>query len=534
MSDLVRIRRALLSVSDKSRLLELARCLSEHDVEIISTGGTAHALREAGFRVTSVDEVTGFPEMLDGRVKTLHPKVHGALLGLRENVAHQQAMRAHGIEPIDLLCVNLYPFADTLRRLGASAAHPDHEHEIIEQIDIGGPAMLRSASKNFGAVTVLSDPAQYSECITELRAHHGATTLALRRRLAQAVFARTAQYDNAIAAWMAPAPDPQENGLPVRTCLNLERALSLRYGENPHQSAALYVEGPRGGVAGAKMLHGKPLSYNNLLDASAAWMLVSDLAQGPGVLAAAAIIKHTNPCGASIDVTGSLRSAFEKAYAGDPLAAYGGILALSRPVDLETAVSIADGQKFFEVILAPGFDGGSVELLGKRWANVRLLEVSSDQEQNSSLEWRSVSGGLLAQSPDRLPIDATQWRLAAGPTPEPQRLRDAAALWIICKHVKSNAIVIGTDGALLGAGAGQMDRVTSCRLATEKAGARCKGAIAASDAFFPFEDGPRVLIDAGVTMIVQPGGSKRDEETIRLCAQRGVTCMLTGERHFRH
>lgn len=534
MSDLVRIRRALVSVSDKSRLLDLAKCLREHDVEIISTGGTAKALREAGYPVTSVDEVTGFPEMLDGRVKTLHPKVHGALLGLRENMAHQHAMQAHGIEPIDLLCVNLYPFADTLRRLGAHAAHPDHEHEIVEQIDIGGPAMLRSASKNFSAVTVLSDPAQYDECIDELRAHHGATTLALRRKLAQAVFVHTARYDSAIAAWMAGASGSQEGELPERACLNLQRALSLRYGENPHQSAALYVEGRRGGVAGAEMLHGKPLSYNNLLDASAAWMLVTDLAQCPSVLAAAAIIKHTNPCGASVDMTGSLRSAFENAYAGDSLAAYGGILALSRPVDLETAASIAEGQKFFEVILAPGFDAGSADLLGKRWANVRLLRVSPDQENGSNLEWRSVSGGMLAQSPDRVPVDVSQWKLAAGPKPEPQRLRDAAALWVICKHVKSNAIVIGADGALCGAGAGQMDRVTSCRLATEKAGARCHGAVAASDAFFPFEDGPRVLIDAGVTMIVQPGGSKRDDDTIRLCAQRGVTCMLTGERHFRH
>lgn len=526
MRDLVVPARALLSVSDKRDLLTLARCLADFGVELVSTGGTAQTLRNAGYPVRTIDDLTGFPEVLDGRVKTLHPKVHGGLLGLRERSTHVQAMRSHGIEPIDLVCVNLYPFEETLARGESDPAR------IIEQIDIGGPAMIRSASKNHASVVVLTDPSQYDACVEQMRANSGGTTLSFRRKLAAAAFLRTARYDAAIASWMEPVSG---HDWPDSLVLAMTRVASLRYGENPHQGAALYVAAGKkaAGVAGAQLRHGKPLSYNNLLDASAAWTLVCDMATHVSDSVAAAIIKHTNPCGAAALTGALLHEAFDRAYSGDPRAAYGGILAVSQVMDAETAAGVAAGQKFFEVIIAPGFEAGALKTLADRWPNVRLMEINTE-EPVDRLDHRAISGGVLFQMSDEGVAASSTWKHAAGPPPLSSTLRQAETIWIICKHLKSNAIAIGGDGALFGAGAGQMDRVTACRLAVEKAGHRAQGAIAASDAFFPFDDGPRHLIDAGVAMIVHPGGSKRDQDTFQLCEARGVTCMLTGERHFRH
>jgi phosphoribosylaminoimidazolecarboxamide formyltransferase/IMP cyclohydrolase len=529
MSHPVAIRRALLSVSDKTDLIPFARRLDQLGVQIISTGGTAAALAAAGIAVTPIQDVTGFPEMMDGRVKTLHPAVHGALLALRDNDEHIAAMREHGITPIDLVCINLYPFERTVRESDVTEA------EAIEQIDIGGPAMIRSSAKNHRFVTVVTDPGQYDRVVSELNANEGSTTIEMRRELAAAAFTRTAEYDTAISAWMS---SQKPKAFPAMLRLVYAHKRDLRYGENPHQAAALYADPTFGeaNVVSADVLHGKPLSYNNINDAAAALELVRDLTLLARDRVAAAVIKHTNPCGAA--VADDPADAFERAYAGDPMAAYGGILALSRPVTSDVASCITDGQKFFEVIVAPAFDDDALERLSERWANVRLLVTAGiDAERRRGMSYRSVPGGLLAQERDTQPAETTTWRHAAGPEPDQALIESAAVLWTIVKHVTSNAITIGANGQLLGAGAGQMDRVASCRIAVEKAGERIgedRPIIAASDAFFPFDDGPRLLIDAGVRCIVHPGGSKRDQDTLDLCDERGVTCLLTGVRHFRH
>jgi phosphoribosylaminoimidazolecarboxamide formyltransferase/IMP cyclohydrolase len=473
-------------------------------------------------------------------VKTLHPRVHGGLLAVRDDPAHVAAMEAHGIRAIDLVCVNLYPFESTVAKPGIA------EHEAVEQIDIGGPSMVRSAAKNHASVAVVTDPAQYAAVVGELRANDGCTTLALRRRLAHAAFARTAAYDAAISTWMAGSGFGGASGaaadeLPEEITVRLARTESLRYGENPHQRGAVYrdLDAGTAGIVGARMLHGKQLSYNNLLDASAAVTLVADLASQLPQGAACAVIKHTNPCGAA--VAGTVLESFERAWAGDPLAAFGGIVAFGSEVDAETARAMAEGERFLEVVIAPGFAPEALATLQARWKNARILATGPIAAAVAGMRsMRTIPGGMLVQDRDAVPIDGRAFTHAAGPVPGESLRWDAAVLFTVAKHLTSNAVCIGGDGALWGAGAGQMDRVASCRNAVEKARARLASrapgsvAVAASDAFFPFADGPTLLADAGVGCIVHPGGSKRDQDTLDLCNARGITCLLTGTRHFRH
>ncbi|MCH2148433.1 MAG: bifunctional phosphoribosylaminoimidazolecarboxamide formyltransferase/IMP cyclohydrolase [Phycisphaerales bacterium] len=526
---LVHVKRALLSVSDKTDLIPFARALSELGVELISTGGTAKALEAAGISVTPIHEITGFPEMMDGRVKTLHPRVHGALLGRPDLTEHAEAMDAHDIKPIQLVCINLYPFEQTIRRAEVTSA------EAIEQIDIGGPSMLRSAAKNHDFVATVTTPAQYDQVVTELQQNDGATSQSLRRDLAAEAFARTASYDTAISTWMTSRSD--STFPPVLQLIGRQERV-LRYGENPHQRAALYRIDSDDAIqlATAPMRNGKPLSYNNLNDAAAALLLVSDLAIVFPDRCTAAVIKHTNACGAAHGATPV--EAFERAWAGDPRAAFGGIVASSSAIDATLATAITEGQKFLEVIIAPSFTDEAVAMLAERWANVRLLEVPGIGDVTpQSLMARTIPGGLLVQEPDAGLPDPARWTHAAGPAPDDALLDDARLLWVACKHLSSNAIAVGGDGMLCGAGTGQVDRVGACTLAIQRAGDLLNDRtriIAASDAFFPFDDGPTILADAGVTCIVQPGGSKRDEDTVQLCNDRGITLLMTGVRHFRH
>ncbi len=531
MTDLVPVKRALISVSDKTDLVPFARKLAAEGVTIISTGGTARALTEAGLAVVPIDQVTGFPEMMDGRVKTLHPRVHGGLLGLRDNPTHAAAMKTHGIEPIDLVCVNLYPFERTV-------AKPDvTDEEAIENIDIGGPSMIRSAAKNHAFVAVVTDPGQYDMVIQTLSANSGSTTLALRKRLAAAAFARTASYDRAIASYMARRHSEMPDGelFPDPLVLKFDRVAELRYGENPHQRGALYVGGSTETcVARARQLHGKELSFCNLFDADGALELVKEI--DPGTAASAAIIKHANPCGFA--VADDLPTAFERAYAGDPLAAFGGIVAVNRSIDLATARRIVEGQKFLEVIIAPEYADDALEMLKDRWKNCRLLAVGAvpgpSQRDARRLDYKRIVGGLIVQTRDLARIHPDDWQHVAGPKPDDRQLQQLIIATVAVKHLKSNAVSLVRDGMLVGAGAGQMDRLASCRIALDKAGDRAKGAAAGSDAFFPFRDGPDQLIAAGVAAIAQPGGSKRDDDTIAACNDAGVCLVFTGKRHFRH
>jgi phosphoribosylaminoimidazolecarboxamide formyltransferase/IMP cyclohydrolase len=539
MPDLVPITRALISVSDKTDLVPFAKALVERGVEIISTGGTAKALAEAGLPVTPIDQVTGFPEIMGGRVKTLHPMVHGGLLGVRDDSEHASAMAEHGIRPIDLVCINLYPFEETIARLASAAGGtPAPQAEAIEQIDIGGPSMIRSGAKNFAWVTVVTSPSAYDRVAEELRTHGGATTLKLRSELAASAFGRTSEYDAAIAAYLA-----RSGGLafPHVLRLGLVKAEELRYGENPHQAAALYRDPGYWdqSVVNAKQVHGKQLSYNNINDGAAALEMARALRglapQWPG----ACVIKHANPCGAA--VAPSCRDAVDAAIAGNPVAAYGGILAVNEPLDRDAAERICNKDVFLEVIVAPGFDAHGLALIRARWSNVRLLETAPDAAgaRGRELEYRSIPGGMLVQERDAMLGQAASWRHAAGPAPTAHQLAVGAFAETAARFLTSNAVAVAAParagGAMLvGAGCGQVDRVSACRIAAEKAGERARGGVAASDAFFPFADGPRVLIDAGVTMLVNPGGSKRDQETLDLCDQAGVTCMVTGVRHFRH
>jgi len=534
MPDLVPVKRALLSVSDKTGLVAFAKCLIEHNIQIISTGGTARTLHEADIEVTPVEQVTGFPEMMDGRVKTLHPKIHGGLLALRDKDDHVRAMSDHAIQPIDLVCINLYPFQQTV-------AKPDVTYEnAIEQIDIGGPSMVRSAAKNHGFVTVVTAPDQYDKVTQELNSHQGATGLSLRRRLAGDAFALTARYDTAISTWMgkqnSEADTDQTDALPDHLALNLTRQAVLRYGENPHQAGTLYADpdATEPSVTAAKQLHGKQLSFNNLYDANGALELVKEIAAGD--TPAAAVIKHANPCG--FGVGNDCATAFDRAYQGDPLAAFGGIVAFNCPVTKAASQMIVEGKKFLEVILAPRYEPEALELISQRWKNVRILEVGDlpvpAQRSADELEFKKVTGGLLVQQRDLAPFDPTQWEHKAGPDPSDDDLLQMRIAMIVVKHLKSNAVCLVRDGMLVGAGAGQMDRLASCSIAVSKAGDRAKGSVAGSDAFFPFRDAPDSLIAAGVKGIIQPGGSKRDDETIQACNHAGVTLMFTGRRHFRH
>jgi phosphoribosylaminoimidazolecarboxamide formyltransferase / IMP cyclohydrolase len=534
----IRIRRALLSVSDKTDLVPFARALVELGVELVSTGGTAAALHAAGVPVIPIEKLTGFPEIMDGRVKTLHPAVHGGLLHRRDNPTHVEQAKTHGIPAIDLVCVNLYPFERTIRKEGVT------EEEAIENIDIGGPSMLRSAAKNHAFVTVVTSSSQYDRVVAEMSNSEGCTSFELRRELAAAAFGRTAEYDSAIAAWMGVSSVPGGGGPSSDLFPEVLRQThvaqqELRYGENPHQRAAVYRDpnSNEPSVITAELLAGKPLSYNNLLDAAAALELVQDLRDlFPGQVAAT-VVKHTNPCGAA--VASEARDAFERAYAGDPLAAYGGIVAISSEIDESTATAIVAGEKFLEVIVAPSFTEGAVRMLAERWKNVRLLATGSLRPvPTRAMTFRSVPGGLLAQERDTKATLIGEMTLAAGPAPAAAMKADAAFLMTVAKHLKSNAVCIGAELQLLGAGAGQMDRVASCRNAIEKAAARLRSPdiqpVAASDAFFPFNDGPKLLLDAGVRCLIHPGGSKRDQDTFDLCRERGVPCLVTGVRHFRH
>lgn len=527
MSQFTPIKRALLSVSNKTDLVAFASRLISHGVQIISTGGTAAAIRNADIPVTSIDQVTNFPEMMGGRVKTLHPRIHGGLLALRDEPDHATAMQQHGIEPIDLVCVNLYPFENTI------AAAEVTDAEAIEQIDIGGPSMLRSAAKNFRYVVVVTDPSQYDQVANELDKHDGATTTELRRSLATVAFSRTAKYDAAIAEWMSYRT---ASPFPESLVLRADRQEVLRYGENPHQTGALYVD-PKcsePSVATSKQLHGKQLSFNNLYDANAALELVKEI--DPTSYAAAAVIKHANPCGFAIDKNAAI--AFDKAYHGDPLAAFGGIVAFNRPIDLATADRIIEGNKFLEMILAPAYENHALDLLTQRWKNVRILTIGpitrpANRDANE-LDIKRITGGLLIQQRDLAAFETTNWKHVAGPEPSESAMRQMQLAMVSCKYLKSNAVCIVRDNALVGAGTGQMDRLASCSIAVQKSGERAKGGYAASDGLFPFRDGPDQLIAGGVAAIVQPGGSMRDDETIAACHDAAVTLILTGQRHFRH
>lgn len=521
MSDLISIKRALLSVSDKTGLAEFAGILhNEFGVELISTGGTAKFLREQGLPVTDVSQVTGFPEMMDGRVKTLHPNIHGGLLALRDNPEHVAAAEKHGIKPIDLVCINLYPFEQTINKPNVTF------EEAIENIDIGGPSMIRSAAKNHRFVLVVTSPERYEKVIGDLRKHDGSSCGEHRLKQAQRAFAHTAEYDSLIANYLASAGGIDSGGL----VLNLHKALDLRYGENPHQKATLLVgkKPHEASVAFAKQLHGKELSYINLLDADAALSCVKDFV-GP----AACIVKHASPCGvATADTVGQ---AFDAAYACDPLAAFGGIVAFNKPVDLQGAEQIAMIDKLLEVIVAPSFDEPALQLLRSRWKNVRLLEVGDvGPHDPNELMMHRIVGGFLVQQRDLAGIDPARWNVVSTRQPTAVEISSLRLAWMACKHVKSNAIVIAQDRMTVGIGGGQVDRVNAARVAIHKAADRAKGAVAASDAFFPFPDGPQLLLEAGITAIIQPGGSLRDKESIEAVNKAGAVMILTGQRHFRH
>jgi phosphoribosylaminoimidazolecarboxamide formyltransferase / IMP cyclohydrolase len=525
--DLRVIRRALLSVHDKAGLVDLAKTLAGFQTELISTGGTRKALEQAGLKVRDISQVTGFPEILDGRVKTLHPYIYGGLLAVRDKSEHTAALQAKGILPIDLVVCNLYPFEATVARAGSS-----HE-EIIENIDIGGPTMTRAAAKNYRDVAVLTDPGQYPQAIEELQANRGALTLATRERLAAAAFARTAAYDHAVSAYFARKTGGHE--LPPKLLLNFDRRLPLRYGENPHQQAAFYVEpGARYAcVATAQMLHGKELSFNNILDLDSALNVVRDFAEPVAV-----VIKHNNPCGAAVAET--QEQAFARAYEGDPLSAYGGVIGFNREVDEATAQLITEPKRFVECIIAPGVSKAAFELITTRpsWKkNVRLLAtgpLTAPPERARSLDYRRVDGGLLVQTRDELAGDFDQLRTVTKRAPTDKELDDLRFAWRVCKHVKSNAIVLAKDRMLVGVGAGQMSRVDSVHLAVRKAGDRVSGSVLASDAFFPFRDNIDEAARAGVRAIIQPGGSMRDQDSIDACNEHGLAMVLTGIRHFRH
>ncbi len=537
------VRRALLSVSDKTDLIPFAKALASHGVQLVSTGGTARALEAAGVPVTPIEDLTGFPEIMGGRVKTLHPKVHGGLLALRDDPEHQAQAAEHAIEPIDLVCINLYPFEETVGKPGVT------DSEAIEQIDIGGPAMIRSGAKNFRSVAVVTKPGQYDRVVNELNAHSGQTTARLRAELAATAFAKTSAYDAAIAAYLSRR---QPEAFPSVLDLSYVKIDDLRYGENPHQAGALYRDPASTGptIPASRQLHGKPLGYNNVLDAAAALEVVKGLARFARVergadappLPAACVVKHTNPCGAASAPTAI--QAVDAALAGDPMAAYGGILALASTLDQPVAERLCVDGVFLEVVCATNVEPDALETLKQRWANLRVLEIGDRTPfRGRKLDYRTIPGGLLAQDRDvRLP-EPGLWTHAAGPEPSDADRQLAARLMLVVRALSSNAVAIGgtptgseeaESFALFGAGAGQMDRVAASRLAVEKAGERARGAIAASDAFFPFADGPQILIDAGVRLIVHPGGSKRDQDTFDLCEKHGVACLTTGVRHFRH
>jgi phosphoribosylaminoimidazolecarboxamide formyltransferase/IMP cyclohydrolase len=536
LSGLRRVRRALLSVTDKNGLVEFACALVSHGVELVSTGGTARALREAGLTVRDISDLTGFPEMLDGRVKTLHPKVHGGILHIRANAEHMAAVREHGIEPIDMVVVNLYAFEKTAAKPGAAFS------DIIENIDIGGPSMVRSAAKNFEDVAIVTSVADYALIAEELAANAGSLGRATRWRLARAAFAVTAAYDAGIATTLESIAAPAAHGEPaifdaeampqaVRVIDPLKTV--LRYGENPHQKAALYIDGSGRGVAAAKQLQGKELSYNNIVDLDACWELVGEFDAAED--AAVAIIKHTNPCGAATGAT--VLEAYRRALEADPVSAFGSVIGINREVDAEAAEEIA--KLFVEAIIAPSFTPEAVARFAAK-KNLRLLEIAASHADADKpvRALKQVSGGFLMQDADRVSVAEADLRVATKRTPTAEEMRALRFAWSICKHVKSNAIVYARcnqgHGQTVGIGAGQMSRVDAARFGAMKAILPLNGTVAASDAFFPFADGLEAVVAAGATAVIQPGGSVRDAEVIAAADRLGVAMVFTGIRHFRH
>jgi phosphoribosylaminoimidazolecarboxamide formyltransferase/IMP cyclohydrolase len=529
MTDLRRITRALISVSDKTGLVDFARALAGHGIELVSTGGTRKTLADAGLKVLDVSEITGFPEMMDGRVKTLHPKVHGGLLAIRDNRDHAASMHQHGIAPIDLLVVNLYPFEATV----AKGADFD---TCIENIDIGGPAMIRAAAKNHADVAVVVDAGDYAVVLAELNAHGGATTLALRKKIAAKAYARTAAYDAAISNWFA---DELADPAPAYRAIGGHLIEPLRYGENPHQTAAFYrTPEQRPGVATARQLQGKQLSYNNINDTDAAYECIAEF--DATRVAACVIVKHANPCGVAEGA--SLLDAYRKALACDPVSAFGGIVALNRRLDADAARAITE--IFTEVIIAPEASEEAIAIVGAK-KNLRLLIAGALPDPRApGMMVKSVAGGLLVQSRDNAVVDDMTLKVVTKRAPTNAELTDLAFAFRVAKHVKSNTIVYAKDRATVGIGAGQMSRIDSARIAASKArdGAKeaglpeslTKGSVVASDAFFPFADGLLVAVEAGATAVIQPGGSVRDDEVIKAADDHGIAMVFTGTRHFRH
>ncbi len=519
------IRRALLSVTDKTGLVDFAKALSAFGVELISTGGTARTLREAGLAVKDISDLTGFPEMLDGRVKTLHPRVHGGLLYIRGNVEHEAAVSAHGIQPIDMVVVNLYAFEKTAAQPGVAFGH------LIENIDIGGPSMVRSAAKNFEDVAIVTRVADYHDLIQEMKSAQGASlTRETRWRLAKQAFATTAAYDTAISNTLdqiasAPAPSepasPDTSSFPSTLRINMSLAQSLRYGENPHQRAALYSDGSGLGIAGATQLQGKELSYNNLVDLDACWELSREF-DDPTVI----IVKHTNPCGAATGHT--VLEAYQKALASDPVSAFGGVIGINRPVDGQAAAEIA--KLFVEAIAAPSFTPEARERFSAK-KNLRLVEVRPTPLRPVV---KQVSGGLLLQDADTGRVTEDELKVVTWRPPTTEELRSLIFAWRVCKHVKSNAIVYARDGQTVGIGAGQMSRVDAARFGAQKAVLPLPGTVVASDAFFPFPDGLEAVAAAGATAVIQPGGSVKDDDVIAAADRLGIAMVFTGIRHFRH
>ncbi|WP_051978946.1 bifunctional phosphoribosylaminoimidazolecarboxamide formyltransferase/IMP cyclohydrolase [Edaphobacter aggregans] len=525
--DLRPVRRALLSVTDKTGLVEFAKALAGHGVELVSTGGTAKALRDAGLAVKDISELTGFPEMLDGRVKTLHPKVHGGILHMRGNAEHVAAVQSHGIEPIDMVVVNLYAFEKTAQRPGVAFA------DVIENIDIGGPSMVRSAAKNFGDVAIVTSVADYEALAGELEANKGSLTRATRWRLAKQAFATTAAYDTGIATALESIAAPEGKAefgdeLPETLRIVYPLAQALRYGENPHQKAALYVDGSGKGVAAAEQLQGKELSYNNIVDLDACWELVREF--DAAAEAAVAIIKHTNPCGASTGAT--VLEAYRRALEADPVSAFGGVIGINREVDGAAAEEIA--KLFVEAIVTPGFTKEALERFAAK-KNLRLVKIDPAETKRVV---KQVSGGLLVQDADRLRVTEAELKAVTERKATPEEMRALLFAWRVCKHVKSNAIVYARysdgHGQTVGIGAGQMSRVDAAKFGAMKAVLPLKGTVAASDAFFPFPDGLETIAEAGATAVIQPGGSVKDADVIAAANRLGVAMVFTGVRHFRH
>jgi phosphoribosylaminoimidazolecarboxamide formyltransferase/IMP cyclohydrolase len=539
--DSPKIERALISVSDKTGLIEFARGLVEAGVEIYASGGTRRHLEEADIKVREVAAYTGFPEMMDGRIKTLHPKIHGGILCRRDHPADMLAIAEQGIVPIELVVVNLYPFQETVAREGVTI------EEAIEQIDIGGPTLIRAAAKNYEFVTVIIGRSQYDEALSSIQ-HTGATTLEMRREYAATAFATTCFYDGAILSYLSQVRTDEllslvrEHGLPIESDdqtfprkleVLLGRVTALRYGENPHQRAVLYsdlAEPAKGTLIGAVKIHGKELSYNNLLDLDSALAAARSLPR-PGV----AVLKHNNPCGAATAAT--LGDAMRLAWEGDPVSAFGSVLGFNVPVDATAAEFLAEAERFVEAIIAPDFTPDALEILTTKpkWkANVRLLKVDTIAPRQGALEFRQVSGGMLCQTADDLPDDEAEWKVVTDAQPSDAQRADLRFAWAVCRHVKSNAIVLARDQALVGVGAGQMSRVDSVEIAIHKAAERARGSALASDAFFPFADSIEHAAKAGIAAIIQPGGSRRDDEVISACNRHTLPMIFTGRRHFRH